>query len=128
MNLTSIFSFLAATAECNIFKDPNANETFVQILGTARLVVRILQILIPVALIIWGTIDLGKAVIAGKDDDIKKGRSTFVKRLVAAVIVFLVPFIVRTVMGLVSDGPWKQCWDDASNQSIINNSTLKGDV
>lgn len=128
MNLASIFSFLAATVECNIFKDPNANETFVQILGTARLVVRILQILIPVALIIWGTIDLGKGVIAGEEKKIAENRKLFVKRLVAAVIVFLVPFIVRTVMGFVSDGPWKQCWDDASNQSIINNSTLKGDV
>ena len=62
----------------------------------------IAKILIPIVLIIFGSIDFGRAIIANKDDEIKKGQQTFVKRLVAAVIVFLVVFVVQIVLGLVA--------------------------
>ncbi len=115
-------------AGCNVFgAGTEANKTFLQILGTAILVVRVLQIVIPIALIIWGTIDLGKAVIAGEDKKIQEGRQIFIKRLIAAVIVFLVPFVVNLVMSFVSKGEWKQCYDDArdSKETIKDNSSIK---
>ena len=65
-------------------------------------IVLIIQILVPVLLIIFGMIDLGKAVIAQKEDEIKKGQSTFFKRLVAAILVFFVVFIVKLVIGFAS--------------------------
>ena len=117
-------------AQCNVFgAGTEANTTFLQILGTAILVVRVLQIVIPIALIIWGTIDLGKAVIAGEDKKIKEGREIFIKRLIAAIIVFLVPFIVNLVMGFVSKGEWKDCYDAAkdSQQTIRDNESIKDD-
>lgn len=67
------------------------------------LAVRIIQIVVPILLIIWGMLDLGKAVIAQKEDEIKKGQSTFIKRLIAAAIVFFVVVIVKLLVGLVSD-------------------------
>ena len=124
MNFMQVVPFLA---KCQVFTDSAANETFLQILGTARLVVRVLQIVIPIALIIWGTIDLGKAVIAGKEDDIKKGRQAFTKRVVAAVIVFLVPFIVNLVMGFVSKGSWHDCWVASEGYTIKNNSAISSE-
>ena len=57
---------------------------------------------VPILLVIWGSWDLGKAVMAQKEDEIKKGQQMFVKRLITAVIVFLVFFIVQLVVGLVS--------------------------
>ena len=65
--------------------------------------VTIIKIVIPVILIFFGMLDLGKAVMAQKEDEIKKGQQMFVKRLVAAVIVFLVFVIVQTVVSLVSN-------------------------
>lgn len=64
--------------------------------------VNIIKIVIPILLIIYGMLDLGKAVMAQKEDEIKKGQQTFVKRIVAAVIVFLVVFIVQIVFNLVA--------------------------
>lgn len=64
------------------------------------LVVRGIQVFVPILLIIWGMLDLGKAVMAQKDDEIKKGQQTFLKRLVAAVLVFFVIAITRLVIGL----------------------------
>ena len=49
-------------------------------------------------------LDLGKAVIAQKEDEIKKGQATFIKRLVAAAIVFFVVVVVKLLLGLVADG------------------------
>lgn len=67
------------------------------------LAIRVIQIGVPVLLIIWGMLDLGKAVMAQKEDEIKKGTNTFIKRLVAAVIVFFVITIVRLLVGLFAD-------------------------
>ena len=64
--------------------------------------VNIIKIVIPILLIIYGMLDLGKAVMAQKEDEIKKGQQTFVKRLIAAVIVFLVVFVVEIAIGLVA--------------------------
>lgn len=60
------------------------------------------KIAIPVLLIIFGMIDLGKAVIASKDDEIKKSVKGLTMRAIAAVAVFLIPTIIGFVMSLVS--------------------------
>lgn len=64
-------------------------------------VITAIQIGIPVLLVIWGMLDLGKAVIAQKEDEIKKGQQIFMKRLLAAAIVFFVVVIVKFIVQLV---------------------------
>ena len=68
---------------------------------TSKIVLAI-EIVVPILLVIFGMIDLGKAIIAQKEDDIKKGQQTFIKRLITAALVFLVVFVVKLVIGLVS--------------------------
>ena len=65
------------------------------------LIVRLIQVVVPILLIVWGMLDLGKAVMAQKEDEIKKGQQTFIKRLIAAAIVFFVVSIVTLLIGLV---------------------------
>lgn len=64
-------------------------------------IITIIQVAIPILLIIFGMLDLGKAVIASKEDEIKKGQQTFIKRLIAAAIVFLVIFIVKVIVNVL---------------------------
>lgn len=64
--------------------------------------VTLIQIGVPIILIIYGMLDLGKAVMAQKEDEIKKGQQTFIKRIIAAVIVFFVIVIVRIVVNLIA--------------------------
>ena len=66
-------------------------------------VVNVIKIAIPILLIVFGLIYLGKATIAQKDDEIKKAQTTFVKRIIAAVLVFFVVAIVQLVFGLVDN-------------------------
>lgn len=74
-------------------------------------VIKLLQWLIPIGLILFGMIDLGKAVIAGKEDEMKKAQGTLIKRFIYAVAVFLVVTLVSFVMGLVGSTEWKECWN-----------------
>lgn len=69
---------------------------------TISTIVNVIKIAVPILLIIFGMIDLGKAVIAQKEDEIKKGQQTFIKRLIAAAIVFFVVVVVQVVVGLVA--------------------------
>lgn len=66
-------------------------------------IIVIIKIAVPILLIIFGMLDLGKAVIAQKEDEIKKGQQTFLKRAIAAVIVFFVIQIVQLIVRFVSN-------------------------
>ena len=64
-----------------------------------------IQIVIPVIIILLGTIDLGKAVFSGDEKKVKEAQSTFIKRLIYGVAVFFVVVAVRLVFqALGSDG------------------------
>ncbi len=67
------------------------------------LIIMLIQYGVPLLLIIFGMLDLGKAVIASKEDEIKKGQQMFIKRLIAAVIVFFVVAVVKLVVTLAAD-------------------------
>ncbi|MDD4298669.1 MAG: hypothetical protein PHS98_03460 [Bacilli bacterium] len=86
--------------------DPN----LIAIIKYIKKLLQVIQILIPIGLIVMGTIDLGKAVISSNEDEIKKGQLTFMKRAAAAVLVFLVATIVNFVMGFLGESQWKECW------------------
>ena len=86
-------------------------------------IIPLLQLGIPIVLIILGMIDLGKAVIASKEDDVKKAQGMLIKRIIYAVAVFFVVTIVTLVFGLfISSGAdsengvsgtqdWRACWN-----------------
>lgn len=71
--------------------------------GIIDTIVNIIKIVVPTALILMGSIDLAKAVFAGKDDDIKKATGTLFKRFIAGIAVFLVSTIVSILIGVVSE-------------------------
>lgn len=81
----------------------------------------IVQIAIPIVLIVYGVIDLGKAVIASDEKEIKAAQSRLIKRCIYAAAVFLVVFFVQIVMNLVAEAgsdtvdtnSWEACWKAA---------------
>lgn len=73
--------------------------TFPYIVST---IVLAIKIAVPIALIIFGLIDLLKSVAASKEDEIKKGQQLFFKRAITALIVFFVIQIVQILLRFVS--------------------------
>ena len=56
-----------------------------------------IQIIVPLLLIIFGMIELAKAITAQKEDEIKKAQSGLLKKAVVAIIVFLVFSLTKFV-------------------------------
>lgn len=76
----------------------------------------VIQIGIPIILIVLGMIDLGKAVVASKEDEIKAAQKLLIKRAIYAVAIFFVVFAVNAVFGIVSG---------TTGDSDIDNATVK---
>jgi hypothetical protein len=67
-----------------------------------RLIYNFIMVLVPIVLVVLGTLDLVKAIMSQKDDEIKKGRLTFGKRCVTAVIIFFAFALVKLIISFVS--------------------------
>ena len=94
----------------------------VDIIAIVKWVISIICFIIPIVLIVLCVLDIAKIVTAGNiDDKLKKevtGRIT--TRIIFAVIIFLVPTIIRLLFSFIPvkdkditfDGAtWKDCWD-----------------
>ncbi len=105
--------------------EPCNDATMLQVMGIVRFIMRVICIIVPIVMIILGTIDLFKAVTAGKEEDIKKKQKALITRLIAGILVFLVPTIVTVLFNLIGVSDWKTCWNNASDDF---SSLFSGDV
>ena len=62
-------------------------------------IVKWVKYIIPVIVIVLGILDFIKAISADKEDEMKKAQGRFVKRLIAAALIFIIPFIIEFVLG-----------------------------
>ena len=89
-------------------------------------IIYIIRIVIPVIIILLGTLDLGKAVMSGEEKTVKEAQKNFIKRLIYGVAIFFIFVIVQVIFGLLGvetdKGDTKVCWDCATkphNKSCI---------
>lgn len=80
-------------------------------------VMPLIQFAVPIVIIILGSIDLFKAVIASKEDEIKAAQKLLIKRVIYGVAIFFIVAIVQLVFNtLASKGSgaysntWVECW------------------
>lgn len=81
-----------------------------QILGLVGWVLTVFKIAIPLIIIALGLIDLGKAAVSSKPEEIKKCATSLVYRLVGGIAIFFVPTIIMIVFG------WISGWDKVSKE------------
>ena len=98
----NLFSFGAA----NISTFCNDMQGVIQFVGY---IIFIFKIVIPLLIIGYGVFDFGKAVVAEKEDEIKKQTKRLVYRLVAGITIFFLPAIVLWI--------FKTFVDDYNSQS-----------
>ena len=75
----------------------------------------IIRIVVPIGLIFLTAVDIFKSVI---NPEAKDGQTKILHRLLAAILVFLTPILVRLVLKLVSigggDNSVSSCWESIS--------------
>lgn len=95
------------------------NKDMLTVIGVIKKIILILQIIIPIALVLFGSIDMFKAVVAQDEKAIKDAQGILLKRFIYAVLVFLVFILVRLIMSIVGSQEWRDCWDNADSNSKI---------
>ncbi len=78
-------------------------------------IIYIAKIIIPLLLIILGSIDFAKAVISTSDKANSEAISALVRRIIIAVIIFLIPTILDFLLGLIDGAK-----DTASNSDFTS--------
>lgn len=98
------------------------NPDILKIIQFILIIINIVTIAVPIGLIVYGSIDLSKTVISGEEKDGKKNLNLFIKRVIYAVLVFAVPWIVKTVMiflGDLTEGVnFTDCLKNANSETI----------
>lgn len=84
MSLLNLAAF-DITSFCTQMKD------VIQIIGY---ILMVFKIAIPLLIIALGIFDFGKAVIAEKEDEIKKQTKRLLYRVIAGIVIFLIPNLV----------------------------------
>lgn len=67
-------------------------------------VLNIIRVIVPVLVIVYGSIDLAKAAMAQKEDNMKKAQNTFMKRMIVGVAFFFIPTLINIIINTVNDG------------------------
>lgn len=100
--------------------------TIMPVLRIIALLIKIIQWAVPIILIVFATFDFVKATMASEDKDMEKAKSSVATRLIYAVVIFLVPVVIRLIFSLISSnipggnyvgpGAWINCFEQALNE------------
>ena len=70
------------------------------LLDILKILVGTVKVLVPAILLGLGSVDFAKAIIAQDDNAIKKAQSKFIRRLIIAVAIFLIPGIIKALLDI----------------------------
>lgn len=79
------------------------NPDILKVIKFLLLLLDIIKIIIPISLIIIGTIDMAKAVISNEEKEQKKITKLFIKRILYAIAVFAIPWFIEVFMITLGD-------------------------
>ena len=96
----------------DIFGDKDVEGSLAYLINKVLLYVRII---VPILIIVLGMLDLAKAVVASKEDEMRKAQKTFVKRIIIGVVVFFIPVLVNLLMSFAD-----MIWENYSSCGIDN--------
>ena len=66
---------------CDVLESADANNKLLEVIKIARTCVQIMQVVVPAAVIIWGSLDFFKSVIAGNEKEVQEKRKPFIQRV-----------------------------------------------
>ena len=73
-----------------------------ELIDLLKFILNLIKVLVPLMLVGLGTLDFAKAIFAGSEENMKKAQSKFIKRVIIAIAIFLVPSILKLVLSVAS--------------------------
>lgn len=77
----------------------------------AGIIMKIIYVLVPLVLIVTGSITFIQAMMKDKPDNIAKASNLLVKKIIISLVIFLIVPITELCIGFVADEGWKTCAD-----------------
>lgn len=94
------------------------NASVLGVMRIVKIVITIIKIAVPVFLLVTGALDYLRTM-KDKDVDLGKTNKLFIKKCIAAIIIFLIPTFVRIVVKISSgDEGYYKCFNNASVEKI----------
>ena len=98
------------------------NPDILRIIYFVKILIDIVKIIVPIGLIIIGSIDFSKSVINSDEKEQKKTLNLFIKRLIYAALIFIVPWLVEALISFLGDLTegvnWTDCINNANSEKI----------
>lgn len=94
------FSNNETTTVCGI-------ELSKRIPGFTSGIYNIVKIVVPILLVVMGMVDFAKATMASDEKKMSEAKSTFIRRFIAAVMVFMIMAVVQFVFSKIETGESK---------------------
>jgi hypothetical protein len=79
-----------------------ANSNVFPIFEAVKFFIIIVQIAVPFGLILWGSLDWFKALIAHDEKEMRMKRKPFLARVIAAMIVLVFPWLITLISNIVA--------------------------
>lgn len=71
--------------------------------GFTSLLVNAVKVIIPLLLVVYGMIDLAKAVMSNDEKTMKEAQGKLIKRFIYAVVIFFIVALVQLVFGMLAN-------------------------
>lgn len=81
------------------------------------LAVNAIKVVVPILLIVFGMLDLAKAVMSNDEKEMKGAQGKFIKRAIYAVIVFFIVAIVQLVFNTLGNAEQNSDEDGSSENA-----------
>lgn len=86
-----------------------ASPSYRKVMKVGGIILNFVRILVPIAIIVFGAIDLYKAITSSDDKRINKAAKSIIVRVIAGVFIFLLPGIIQFALNMVNE------WSDYKN-------------
>lgn len=77
------------------------NKDLMSIYELIGIVFKIIKLVVPLIIIFFGTLDFFKSVVSANDIKLSQSVSSFSKRLIAGLLIFILPSIILFTLDLV---------------------------
>lgn len=77
------------------------SKDFMDLYELISIFIKILKYLVPLIIIFLGVLDFYKSVVSSEDNRIKKSFFSLLRRIIAGVLIFLLPSIVLSVFDMI---------------------------
>lgn len=110
----------------DLLGDPCNNSNILKVVYFIKQIINIVLTVVPIGVILVGTLDFFKNIIAKTEDTQKKDLNVFIKRIIFMIVLFLIP----TIVGIVTDLIYEEDNDSKSLLKCIGVSreTLKSRI